>query len=82
MGASVFGKNSARVVISGFRPALPASIPGSNPPVCTDLLVIGQVIVLARPEDNRPFLQRQSLKRGIIHDVCETKIRFTQAKKT
>jgi hypothetical protein len=38
--------------------------------------------VLARSADNRPFLQRQSLKRGIIHDVCGTNIRFTPAKKT
>jgi hypothetical protein len=82
IGASVFGKNSARVVITGFDPDLPANIPGSKPALCTDLLVLGQVIELARTEDGRPFLERRSLKRGIIHNICGTKIHFVQPKKT
>jgi len=84
IGASVFGKNSARVVVTGFRPDLPASasIPGGTPPPCTDILVLGQVVELARSEDNRPFLRRQSVKRGVIHDVCQTEIHFVKANTT
>src|SRR5260370_11709088 len=82
IGASMFGKNSARVVITGFRPDLPASTPGGKPAPCTDLVVLGQAVQLARAPDGRPFLKRQSLKRGIIHGLCDTKIQFGQAKKT
>jgi len=46
-----------------------------------DLLVLGQVIQPAKAQDGRPFLKRQSLRRGIIHDICETKIQFVQASK-
>jgi hypothetical protein len=81
IGASVFGKNSARVVITGFRAGLSESIPGSKPAPCLDLLVLGQVVQLASAQDGRPFLRRQSLKRGIIHGICETKIQFVQAKR-
>ena len=81
IGASMFGKNSTRVVITGFRAGLRESILGSTPAPCLDLLVLGQVVQLARAQDGRPFLKRQSLKRGIIHGICETKIHFVQAKK-
>jgi hypothetical protein len=69
------------VVITGFRADLAASIPASKPAPCRDLLVRGQVIKLERAPDGRPFLKRQSLKRGIIRDICETKIHFVQPKK-
>jgi hypothetical protein len=82
IGASMFAKNSARVVITGFRPDLPASTPGGKPVPCTDLVVLGQAVQLARAQDGRPFLKRQSLKRGIIRSVCDTKIQFGQAEKT
>jgi hypothetical protein len=82
IGAAMFGKNSARVVITGFRPDLPASTPGGKPAPCTDLVVLGQVVQLAKAPDGRPFLKRQSLKRGIIRSICDTKIHFVQAKKT
>src|SRR5260370_25835648 len=82
IGASMFAKNSARVVITGFRPDLPASTPGGKPVPCTDLVVLGQAVQLARAQDGRPFLKRQSLKRGIIHGICDTKIQFGQAEKT
>jgi len=45
-------------------------------------VVLGQVVHLARAPDGRPFLKRQSLKRGIIRCICDTKIHFVQAKKT
>ena len=84
IGATVFGRNSARVVVTGFRPDLPASasIPGGAPAACTDILVLGQVVELARSEDGRPFLRRRSVKRGTIHDVCQTKIHFVKANQT
>jgi hypothetical protein len=82
IGASMFAKNSARVVITGFRPDLPAITPGGKPAPCTDLVVLGQAVQLARAQDGRPFLKRQSLKRGIIHGICDTKIQFGQTKKT
>src|SRR5260370_36509630 len=84
IGAAVFGSNSARVVVTGFRPDLPASasIPGGAPAACTDILVLGQVIELARSEEGRPFLMRRSLKRGIVHDVCQTKIHFVKTNRT
>src|SRR5260370_24147282 len=82
IGASMFAKNSARVVITGFRPDLHASTRGGKPAPCTDLVVLGQAVQLARAQDGRPFLKRQSLKRGIIHGICDTKIQFGQAKKT
>jgi hypothetical protein len=82
IGASMFGKNSARVVITGFRPDLPASTPGGKPTSCANLVVLGQAVRLARAQDGRPFLKRQNLKRGIIHRICETKIQFVQPTKT
>src|SRR5260370_11937197 len=78
----MLGKNRGRVVIKGFRPDLPASTPGGKPAPCTDLVVLGQAVQLARAPDGRPFLKRQSLKRGIIHGLCDTKVQFGQAKKT
>jgi hypothetical protein len=45
-------------------------------------LVLGQVVDLARSEDGRPFLKRRNLKRGIIHNICETRIHFVKANKT
>jgi hypothetical protein len=82
LGASMFGKNSARVVITGFRPDLPASALGGKPAPCTDLTVLGQVIQLARAQDGHPFLIRRTIKRGIIENICDTKIHFVQARKT
>jgi hypothetical protein len=69
------------VVVTGFRPDLPASpsIPGDAPDACADVLVLGQVIELARSEEGRPFLMRRSLKRGTIHNICQTKIHFVKA---
>jgi hypothetical protein len=49
---------------------------------CTELLVLGQVIRLLNTPDGRPFLKRESLKRGVIHNVCDTKIHFVEAKKS
>src|SRR5260370_41602329 len=83
-GAAVFGSNIAGVLVTWIRSDLPASasIPGGAPAACTDILVLGQVIELARSEEGRPFLMRRSLKRGIIHDVCQTKIHFVKANRT
>src|ERR1700736_6166952 len=45
-GASLFGKNSARVLVTGFRPQPSASASEGELTQCTDLLVLGQVIRL------------------------------------
>ncbi|MBV9038971.1 MAG: hypothetical protein JO182_31085 [Acidobacteriaceae bacterium] len=80
LGASLFGKNSARVVITGFRPD-PTPTPSAEQPIpCHDLTVLGQVIRLKTVGD-RPFFQRESLKRGTIQNVCQTKIQFAEPKK-
>lgn len=80
IGASLFGKNSARVVITGFRPD-PASTPSVEQPApCHDLTVLGQVVRLKTAGD-RPFFQRESLKRGTIQNICQTKIQFAEPKK-
>src|SRR5260370_2921059 len=42
IGASMFGKNSAGGVITGFRPNLPASTPAGKPPHLTHLLALIQ----------------------------------------
>ena len=81
-GASLFGKNSARVLVTGFRPQPPASASAGELAQCTDLLVLGQVIRLLTTADGRPFLKRDSLKRGVIHNICDTKIHFVAAKKS
>jgi hypothetical protein len=80
IGESLFGRSSARVVITGFSPDVFKSFETGRLPVCRDLSVLGQVI---RVKDavGRPFLKREGLKRGKIPDVCETKIQFTEAKK-
>jgi hypothetical protein len=81
LGSSLFGKGSARVVVKGFvvDPAQTAS--GSQLPACHDLTVVGQVVRLKTAND-RPFFQRESLKRGTIRNVCQTQIRFTEPKKS
>jgi hypothetical protein len=81
-GASLFGKNSARVLVTGFRPQPSASASAGESTQCTDLLVLGQVIRLLNTPDGRPFLKRESLKRGVIHNICDTKIHFVEAKKS
>jgi len=81
-GASLFGKNSARVLVTGFRPQPPASASAVELTQCTELLVLGQVIRLLNTPDGRPFLKRESLKRGVIHNICDTKIHFVEAKKS
>src|SRR6266478_2544426 len=59
-GASLFGKNSARVLVTGFRPQPPASASAGELTPCTDLLVLGQIIRLLNTPDGRPFLRRES----------------------
>src|SRR6266851_223354 len=81
VGASMYGKSSARVLITGLRPD-PASSARGGLPRCTDVLVLGQVVRLLRAADGRPFLERESLKRGAIRNVCRTKIHFIEAKKS
>jgi hypothetical protein len=81
-GASLFGKNSARVLVTGFRPQPPARGASGELTRCTDLLVLGQVIRLLNTPDGRPFLKRESLKRGVIHQICNTRIHFVEAKKS
>jgi len=82
LGASVFGKNSSRVVITGFSPDLPATAVAGIPSRCTDLVVVGQVVRRAAAEDARPFLRRETRKQGTLVNVCETKIRFVEPKKS
>jgi hypothetical protein len=82
LGASVFGKNSSRVVITGFSPDLPATGVAGILSRCTDLVVVGQVVRRAAAEDARPFLRRETRKQGTLANVCETKIRFVEPKKS
>jgi hypothetical protein len=80
VGASLFGKNSSRVVVTGFRTDPTQSVGPAQLPPCSDLTVVGQVIGLKTAND-RPFLQRENLKRGTIPDICRTKIQFSELKK-
>lgn len=79
INAAMFGQNSARVMITGFAPELPAS-PGV--PRCSGIQVVGQTVELQRSLDGRPFLERESRKRGVIRDICRTHIRFVQSAKS
>src|SRR5947208_10045918 len=72
-GSSLFGKNSARVVITGFRRDLVESAQGGGLPACKDLMVVGQTIRL-EVLGNHPFLRRENRKTGIIADICHTKV--------
>jgi hypothetical protein len=80
-GSSLFGKNSARVVITGFHEDLVQPVREGGLPACKDLTVVGQAMrleVLA----GHPFLQRENRKRGTIADICHTKIQFAEPKKS
>ncbi len=81
IGAAMFGKGSSRVVITGLRHGLPP-VPGSAVPQCSDIQAVGQVVHLLNSADGRPFLKRESLKRGVIRDVCRTRIHFIEARKS
>jgi hypothetical protein len=81
LGASLFGKNSARVVLTGFSPDPAPTPPAEQPITCHDLTVAGQVIRL-KTSGSRPFLQRESLKRGTIRNICQTEIQFIESKKS
>ncbi|HTF68664.1 MAG TPA: hypothetical protein VK638_38900 [Edaphobacter sp.] len=81
VGASLFGKSSTRVVITGFSPE-PADTRGPDLPECTDLLVLGQAVRLVHAEGMHPFVKREDVKRGLIESICSTKIRFIEAKKS
>jgi hypothetical protein len=43
---------------------------------------VGQTVRLLQIPDDRPFLKRQNLKRGVISNVCDTQIYFAEAKRT
>jgi hypothetical protein len=81
VGASMYGKSSSRILITGLRPDLPRGANGELPP-CTDVLVVGQAIQLLTGIDGRPYLRRDTLKRGAIRDVCRTEIHFIKAQKS
>jgi hypothetical protein len=81
IGASLFGRNSSRVLIASLRPEPLSKTPGKELSPCTDIVVVGQVVRLMQVPDDRPFLKRESLKRGVISDVCDTKIHFAEPKK-
>ena len=78
----MFGKGSARVIITGFRPAASTIAGTREPRQCGDLMVLGQTVRLWRPLDDRPFLKRENLKRGTIQNICDTKIHFVETKKS
>jgi hypothetical protein len=80
-GSSLFGKNSARVVITGFRRDLVQAAEQQGLPPCKDLMVVGQAVRL-EVMGNHPFLRRENRKRGTIADICHTKIQFAEPKKS
>jgi hypothetical protein len=77
----MYGKSSARVLVTGLRPDPPQGA-RRELPRCTDVLVIGQAIRLLTAIDGRPYLKRESLKRGTIRNVCGTGIHFVTAQKS
>jgi len=77
IGSSLFGKNSARIIITGFHRDLVK--PGQPP--CKDLTVVGQAVRL-EVLTGHPFLRREDRKRGTIADICQTKIQFAQPSKS
>jgi hypothetical protein len=81
VGASMYGKNSARVLITGLRPNPPRGARGELRR-CTDVLVLGQAVRLLTAIDGRPYLKRESLKRGTIRNVCRTDIHFITVQKS
>jgi hypothetical protein len=82
VGASLFGKNSSRVLVTALRPEPAPGSPRRGLSPCTDIVVLGQAVRLLQVPDDHPFLKRESLKRGIISDVCSTNIQFAEAKKS
>jgi hypothetical protein len=82
LGASMFGRSSARVLITGFRSEAAANVRAGAVPRCSDLAVLGQVVELLQASDGRPFLKRDSLKRGTISSICDTQISFFEPKKS
>jgi hypothetical protein len=81
VGSSLFGKNSARVVVKGFVADPAQTVSVGQLPACNDLTVVGQVVRLKTASD-RPFFQRESIKRGTIRNICQTKIQFVEPKKS
>ena len=82
IGASMFGKNSARILITGFHSEPSLSAGHNDPPHCSDLLVLGQIVQLVQAPDGRPFLKRDNLKRGTISRICDTQITFIEPKES
>src|SRR4051794_15468602 len=80
-GSSLFGKNSARVVITGFRRDLAQLAPQPGLPACKDLTVVGQAVRLD-VFAGHPFLRRENRKSGTIAEICRTKIQFVEPKKS
>jgi uncharacterized Zn-binding protein involved in type VI secretion len=76
LGKSLFGKGSSRVTITGLTRAF------SGPTVCGDLLVAGQIIRQMTDARGRPFLGRQTLKRGRVSSICFTTINFAESRRT
>ncbi len=82
IGASMFGKNSARILITGFHSEPSLSAGHNDPPHCSDVLVLGQIVQLMQAPDGRPFLKRDNSKRGTISRICDTQITFIEPKKS
>jgi hypothetical protein len=78
IGQSLFGKNSARVVISDFTGNY---LQAARLPACRDLILVGQVI-RRKEVAGHSYLKRETVKRGTIPDICETQIQFTARNKS
>ncbi|MBV9084226.1 MAG: hypothetical protein JOZ62_16235 [Acidobacteriaceae bacterium] len=78
IGDSLFGNNSARVVITGFQPGQPLA---NGLPSCERISVLGQIVRLDT-SDERPFFKRENAKNGVISAVCDTRIQFLALKKS
>jgi hypothetical protein len=78
IGQSLFGKGSARVVISDFTGNF---FQAGRLPLCRDLFLVGQVI-RRKEVAGHSYLKRETVKRGTIPDICQTQIQFTARNKS
>jgi hypothetical protein len=68
-------------VITGFTRDLVRATQRQGLPACKDLMVVGQTVRLD-VLNGHPFLKRETRKRGTIEEICQTKIQFTESKKS
>lgn len=76
VGGALYGKNSTRIVITNLKVGAYSSAPAPESARCESLLVAGQTVTQKNDGKGHLYLQRETVKRGAIDEICASQITF------